>query len=127
LQGLNSFLQKETFKNLIKKEQVILEKRRDKLNSIYEGVINLQRKPTALFIIGLEKEKTAFQEAKKTGTPIIAICNTHCDPRLVDYVIPGNDRDEKSISFFASLVANTIIKAKEKNESKNNVEKEDRK
>jgi len=127
LQGLNGFLQKSTFKNLIKKEQVLLEKRRDKLNSIYEGVINLQRKPSALFIIGLDKEKTAFREAKKTGTPVIAVCNTNCDPRLVDYVIPGNDRDEKSISLFANLVADAIIKAKEKNEVRNNVEKEEKK
>jgi small subunit ribosomal protein S2 len=130
LQGLNSFLQKDTFKNLIKKEQVTLEKRRDKLNSIYEGVINLQKKPSALFIIGLDKGKTAFREAKKTGTPVIAICSTNCDPRLVDYVIPGNDRDEKSISFFANLVADTIIKAKKKNEARNSaesVEKEERK
>ena len=127
LQGLNGFLQKSTFKNLIKKEQVLLEKRRDKLSSIYEGVINLQRKPSALFIIGLDKEKTAFREAKKTGTPVIAVCNTNCDPRLVDYVIPGNDRDEKSISLFANLVADAIIKAKEKNEVRNEVEKEERK
>jgi small subunit ribosomal protein S2 len=100
------------------------------LNSIYEGVINLQKKPSALFIIGLDKGKTAFREAKKTGTPVIAICSTNCDPRLVDYVIPGNDRDEKSISFFANLVADTIIKAKKKNEARNSaesVEKEERK
>ncbi|CAG8476671.1 878_t:CDS:2 [Ambispora leptoticha] len=116
-----------TFKNLIKKEQVRLEKRRDKLNSIYEGVINLQRKPNALFIIGLDKEKTAFREAKKTGIPVIAICNTNCDPRLVDYVIPGNDRDEKSINFFANLVANTILKVKEKKEIRNSAEKEEKK
>lgn len=121
LQGLNSFFQKDTYKNLIKKEQVILEKRRNKLNSIYEGVINLQKKPSALFIIGLDKEKTAFREAKKIGIPVIAICNTNCDPRLVDYVIPGNDRDEKSISFFANLVTETIIKAK-KNEAINSTE-----
>jgi small subunit ribosomal protein S2 len=87
------------------------------LNSIYEGVINLQKKPSALFIIGLDKEKTAFREAKKTSTPVIAICSTNCDPRLVDYVIPGNDRDEKSISFFANLVADTIHQSQEKKRS----------
>ncbi|CAI2162220.1 17147_t:CDS:2 [Funneliformis geosporum] len=127
LQGLNGFLQKSTFKNLIKKEQVLLEKRRNKLHGIYEGVINLQRKPNSLFIIGLDKEKTAFREAKKTDTPVIAVCNTNCDPRLVDYVIPGNDRDEKSISLFANLVADAIIKVKGKNEVRNDIEKEERK
>ncbi|CAJ0631504.1 13030_t:CDS:2 [Entrophospora sp. SA101] len=93
-------------------EQVSLEKRRNKLQNIYEGVINLYQQPDALFIIGLNKEKTAFREAKKIGIPVIAVCNTNCNPRLVDYVIPGNDESVKSVTFFANLVADSIIAAK---------------
>ena len=121
LHGLNSFLAKDNFKHLVKKEQVSLEKRRNKLQSIYEGVINLYRQPDALFIIGLNKEKTAFKEAKKVGIPVIAVCNTNCNPALVDYVIPGNDENIKSITFFANLVADTIneIKGNEKLLEKN--------
>jgi small subunit ribosomal protein S2 len=112
LQGLNNFFQKDTFKNLIKKEQATLEKKRNKLQNIYEGEINLRKRPGALFIIGLNKEKTALREAKKIGIPIIAVCNTNCDPRLVDYVIPGNDDSIRPISFFANLVADAIIESK---------------
>ena len=112
LYGLNNFLERDTFKNLIKKEQASLEKRRNKLHNIYEGVINLYRQPDALFIIGLNKEKTAFKEAKQIGIPVIAVCNTNCNPRLVDYVIPGNDESVKSIGFFANLVADAIIESK---------------
>jgi len=112
LHGLNSFLAKDNFKHLVKKEQVSLEKRRNKLQSIYEGVINLYRQPDALFIIGLNKEKTAFKEAKKVGIPVIAVCNTNCNPALVDYVIPGNDENIKSITFFANLVADSINEVK---------------
>lgn len=112
LQKLNDFLQKDSFKSLIKKEQVTLEKRRNKLQSIYEGVVNLKEKPKALFIIGLNKEKTAFREAKKVGIPVIAVCNTNCDPRSVDYVIPGNDDGVKSVSFLANLMAETIMMVK---------------
>jgi small subunit ribosomal protein S2 len=112
LLNLNSFLTKNNFKNLAKKEQVSLEKRRNKLQGIYEGVINLYQKPDALFIIGLKKEKTAFKEAKKVGIPVIAVCNTNCNPNSVDYVIPGNDENVKSVSFFANLVADAIIEAK---------------
>ena len=113
LLNINSFLAKSNFKKLIKKEQVNLEKRRNKLQSIYEGVVNLYQKPDALFIIGLNKEKTAFKEAKKVGIPVIAVCNTNCNPGLVDYVIPGNDENTKSVSFFANLVADAIIESKE--------------
>jgi small subunit ribosomal protein S2 len=112
LYGLNNFLERDTFKNLIKKEQASLEKRRNKLHNIYEGVINLYRQPDALFIIGLNKEKTAFKEAKQIGIPVIAVCNTNCNPRLVDYVIPGNDESVKSIGFFANLVADAIVESK---------------
>ena len=119
LHGLNSFLARDNFQNLVKKEQVSLEKRRNKLQSIYEGVINLYRQPDALFIIGLNKEKTAFKEAKKVGIPVIADCNTNCNPALVDYVIPGNDENIKSITFFANLVADAINEIKGSN---NNIE-----
>jgi small subunit ribosomal protein S2 len=112
LYGLNNFMSRDTFQNLVKKEQASLAKRRDKLQSIYEGVVNLYRQPDALFIIGLNKEKTAFKEAKKSGIPVIAVCNTNCNPSLVDYVIPGNDESVKSISFFTNLVADAIIEAK---------------
>lgn len=127
LHGLNNFLARDNFKNLLKKEQVSIEKRRNKLQNIYEGVINLYRQPDALFIIGLNKEKTAFKEAKKIGIPVIAVCNTNCNPRWVDYVIPGNDESVKSITFFTNLVADAIIKAKEKKDWKNNTnDKENR-
>ncbi|CAI2167584.1 8022_t:CDS:2 [Funneliformis geosporum] len=115
LLNLNNFLAKGNFKNLAKKEQISLEKRRNKLQGIYEGVTNLYQKPDALFIIGLNKEKTAFKEAKKVGIPVIAVCNTNCNPNSVDYVIPGNDENTKSVSFFASLVAEAIMESKKDN------------
>jgi small subunit ribosomal protein S2 len=105
-------MSKDNFNNLAKKEQVSLEKRRNKLQGIYEGVANLYHQPDALFVIGLNKEKTAFKEAKKSGIPVIAVCNANCNPRLVDYVIPGNDEGIKSITFFANLVADAIIEIK---------------
>ena len=108
LQGLNIFVQKDNFKNLIKKEQVSIEKRRTKLQSVYEGVVSLTSPPAALFIIGLNKEETAFKEAKKKGVSVLAVCNSNCNPQLVDYVIPGNDENIESIKFFACLVADAI-------------------
>jgi small subunit ribosomal protein S2 len=89
------------------------------LQGIYEGVINLRKRPGALFIIGLNKEKTAFREAKKIGIPVIGICNTNCDPRLVDYVIPGNDDSVNSIRFFASLLSDAIIESIKEKVSEN--------
>lgn len=121
LQGLTLFLQKDNFSNLIKKEQVTIQKRKDKLYNIYEGVINLRQRPDALFIIGLAEEKTALKEAKKLGLPVIGVCNTNCNPRSVDYVLPGNDKEKKAIGFFARLVADNIKKSQEKSASKEKI------
>lgn len=120
LQSLNIFIQKQSFNKLAKKKQNELQKKKNKLQNIYEGITSLWKMPGALFIIGLNKEKTAFKEAKKIGVPVISVCNTNCDPKLVDLIMPGNDEGSKSISFFASLVADIIISQstnKEKNES----------
>jgi small subunit ribosomal protein S2 len=75
-------------------------------------VVSLRERPDALFIIGLNKEKTACLEAGKAKVPVIAVCNSNCNPKLVSYVIPGNDEGSGAISFFANLVADAIIKAK---------------
>lgn len=114
LYGVNKFLESNNFKNLLKKEQISLKKRRNKLKNLYEGVAesDWQPKDLALFIIGLNKEKTAFKEAKKAGVPVIAVCNTNCNPHGVDFVIPGNDENTKSVNFLANLVADAILELK---------------
>jgi small subunit ribosomal protein S2 len=81
------------------------------LLNIYEGVVGLRKTPDALFVIGVNKEKTAIREAKKMGIPIIAVCNTNCNPELVDYVIPGNDEGANAISFFANCFSDAVIRA----------------
>jgi len=126
LQKLNRLLHSESLKNLSKKEQERLGKRRNKLQSIYEGVAGLGKPPEVLFIIGLQEEKTAFKEAKSNRPPIpvIAVCNSDCNPKLVDYVLPGNDRGTKSISFFAKLVAEAILEIRQKKPEENKLEKE---
>lgn len=75
-------------------------------------MIDLQNIPNALFIIGLNKEKTATKEARRMGIPIISICNTNSDPSLIDCLILGNDRSEKSVNFLVSKVAEVIRESK---------------
>ena len=114
LRKLNRYTRSENFQKLTAKKQAELEKAQNKLNQLYEGVLDLNTTPEALFIIGLQKERTALQEAKNynIAIPVIAVCNTDCNPKWVDYVLPGNDQEPKSVKFFTSLVADAIIKAK---------------
>jgi small subunit ribosomal protein S2 len=114
LQNLNKFIEKEEFLALIKKEQVLIQKKRDKLNSVYEGVIDLNNKPDALFIIDLEQQQTALKEAKKMNIPVIAVCNTNSNPQLIDYVLPGNNKEFKPILFFANLFSKSVSSVRNK-------------
>ena len=112
LKKLILMTQSKEFDNYNKKEQILLKKKKEKLFKIYEGVINFEQSPEllALFIVGLEKEKNALKEAKIMKIPVIAICNTNCDPRFIDYIIPGNDRKKKSINFLVNVVSDNIKK-----------------
>ncbi|RHZ35273.1 30S ribosomal protein S2 [endosymbiont GvMRE of Glomus versiforme] len=114
---LNNFIESPDFENLAKKEQLNYKKNKAKLQSVYEGVIKLKEKPDVVFILGLSKEKVALKECKKMGIPVIAICNSNCNPKPFEhiYVIPGNDENTGSIDFFAELMADTIIESNKLN------------
>ena len=64
--------------------------------------------PDAIFIIDINKEAIAVQEAKKLNIPVIAICDTNTDPSNIDYPIPGNDDSRRSIDLYCSLIKETI-------------------
>jgi len=80
-----------TFDVLPKKEVILLNKEKARLEKFLGGISNMKRLPDALFIIDPRKERIAVAEARKLGIPIIGIVDTNCDPDEIDYVIPGND------------------------------------
>jgi len=112
LQSLITLRQSNEFAAFPKKKQGEIEREINKLNKIYEGVIDLKRKPNAILVVGLQKEKTAVREARLLGIPVIAICNTDGDPDLVDHLIPGNDYAKEPVDFLVSSLAETIKEAK---------------
>lgn len=113
LQNLSSFLQKDSFRNLSKKQQKSVERDEKKIRMVYEGVLDMPGLPDIIFIAGLKKKKEGIcREADVLGIPVIAICNTNFNPVKVNFVIPGNDESTKSILFFTSFVADSIINSK---------------
>ena len=103
---------------VLKKEAVRMEKERRKLQNILGGITELRKKPAAVFIIDIKREFIALNEAKKLGIPIIAITDTNCDPRGIDYVIPGNDDSAHCISLFTSIIASAAIEGRKIYETK---------
>ena len=102
---------------LTKKERLILERRRAKLEKVLGGIRHMKKLPDMLFIIDTVKEKIAVAEANRLGIPIVAPVDTNCDPDLIDYPIPGNDDAIRSINLFCKTIADAIIEGKEMAES----------
>jgi small subunit ribosomal protein S2 len=71
--------------------------------------------PDALFVIDVDHERIAIQEANKLGIPVIGVVDTNSNPDGVDIVIPGNDDAIRAIEIYASSVANAILEARAAN------------
>jgi small subunit ribosomal protein S2 len=110
-----------TYTNLSKKERLMIQRERIKLESLLGGISDLNRLPAALFLIDVKKEHIAVSEALKLNIPTFAMVDTNSDPSNIDFPIPANDDATKSIS----LITGIIIKAIEEGLDERKREKED--
>lgn len=91
-----------------KKEALTLLRAKAKLEATIGGIRKMQGLPEAIFVIDIQREKTAIQEAKKLRIPVIALVDTNCNPNEIDYIIPSNDDAESTIQLFANDFAKII-------------------
>ena len=100
-----------TFDLLPKKEVAKKIKEMEDLEKSYGGIKDMDRLPSAVFVVDTRKEHIAILEAKKLGIPVVAIVDTNCDPDDADYIIPGNDDAIRAIKLIAGALANAVIEA----------------
>ena len=98
-----------TFDKITKKEALELQREMDKLERSLGGIKDMRGLPDALFVIDVGHEDIAVAEANKLGIPVIGVVDTNCDPKGVDYVIPGNDDAVRSIRLYAGGMADAIL------------------
>ena len=91
-----------------KKEQVGFDKELKKLDMRIGGLTNLKKMPDAIFIWDIKHEKTALTEARKTGVPVVAVCDTNVNPEGVKYISPANDDAIKTIKMILALVGDAV-------------------
>jgi small subunit ribosomal protein S2 len=94
---------------LNKKERLTLSRELERLEANIGGIRNMRRLPDALFVIDVNKEHIAIEEAKRLGITIIALVDTNVNPALVDYPIPANDDSTRALELFASAIGDVII------------------
>lgn len=110
-----------TFDNLSKREKLQITRQRAKLEKNLGSIADLNRLPSALFVVDVLKERIAVAEANRLGIPVFAMVDTNSDPTNIDYVIPANDDASKSIE----IVLNTICAAIGEGLEERKVEKAD--
>ncbi len=93
---------------LPKKEVVRLTHTLDKLEKYFTGLRNMDRLPSALFVIDIGKEDICIAEARRLNIPIFAIVDTDCDPGQVTHAVPGNDDAVRSIRLITGRMASAI-------------------
>ena len=94
---------------LTKKEALGLTREMTKMERALGGIKEMSALPGALFVIDPRKEHIAVREANKLNIPVIALCDTNCDPSQVDFVIPGNDDAIRSIRLFTGAIADACL------------------
>jgi small subunit ribosomal protein S2 len=107
MSNIDKMTQDGTFDVLSKKEKLMIQRERIKLESLLGGIADLNRLPAALFLVDVKKEHIAVAEALKLNIPTFAMVDTNSDPSNIDFPIPANDDATKSIT----LITDIIIKA----------------
>ena len=98
--------------NYTKKEIAGIMKEKNKLDNFLGGIKEMKKLPDAVFVVDPKEDNIAVLEARKLHIPVFGICDTNCDPAIVDYAIPGNDDAVKAIKVLVSVMADAIVEAK---------------
>ena len=108
LQELNERLETSA-DELVKKEQVRMIRKRDKLEKALGGIVGMGGIPDALIVIDTNRESIAIAEAKRLSIPIVAPVDSNSDPDDIDYPIPANDDATRAIQLYLDLISQAIL------------------
>jgi small subunit ribosomal protein S2 len=98
-----------TFAKLTKKEALMRTRAMEKLELSIGGIKDMAGLPDALFVIDVEHERIAINEANKLGIPVFGVVDTNSNPAGIDYVIPGNDDAIRAIKLYVTAVADACL------------------
>ncbi|CAK1221701.1 MULTISPECIES: 30S ribosomal protein S2 [Fructobacillus] len=113
LKDLKAMAEDGTFEQLPKKEVVLLNKQREKLEKFLGGIEDMQDLPDVLFVVDPKKEEIAVKEANMLNIPVVAMIDTNADPDDVDVKIPANDDAIRAIRLITAKMADAVIEGRQ--------------
>ncbi len=93
---------------ITKKERLVLERERMKMEKVLGGIAQLNKLPSVVFLVDIGHEHLALDEAKRLGIRTFGMVDTNCDPNTVDFAIPANDDASKSIGVVINYMISCI-------------------
>jgi small subunit ribosomal protein S2 len=124
MQNIERMLNDTTLTSITKKERLTLSREHAKMSKHFGGIEQLNRLPSAVFIVDIHHEHLALAESKKLNVKTFGMVDTNSDPTLVDYPVPSNDDASKSISFITNYLANAIREGLEERKAMKGDEKD---
>jgi small subunit ribosomal protein S2 len=112
LDAIQDMIESGKTEGLKKKEVLDLAREQEKLEKSIGGIRKMTGLPDAMFVIDVEHERIAIQEARKLGIPVIAVVDSNSNPDGVDYVIPGNDDSMRAIRLYTANIADAILEVR---------------
>jgi len=112
LERLEKMKETGEINTLTKKEALLVNREITRLTTRLSGLRNMKHVPELIFIVDVGREYTAVHEANIKEIPIIALVDTNCNPRGVDYVIPSNDDAIRAIKLLVGKVADAVLEGK---------------
>ena len=108
MSSIDKMMTQDHYKNLSKREKLQISRERAKLEKQLGSIADLNRLPSAIFVVDILKEKIAVAEARKLNIPTFAMVDTNSDPTLIDFPVPANDDASKSISLITRIMVDAI-------------------
>jgi small subunit ribosomal protein S2 len=112
LKDMDAMIADGSSERLSKKEQLLNQREREKLERSLGGIKDMGGVPDALFVIDVGFHKIAVTEAKTLGIPIVGVVDSNNSLDGIDYVIPGNDDSTRAIRLYARGVADAILEGR---------------
>jgi small subunit ribosomal protein S2 len=112
LKEMDAMVADGSSERLSKKEQLLNQREREKLERSLGGIKDMERVPDALFVIDVGFHKIAVTEARTLGIPIVGVVDSNNSLDGIDYVIPGNDDSTRAIRLYARGVADAILEGR---------------
>ncbi len=108
LERLEAMRDRGEFEIFTKKEALGMTREIERLEGRLGGIRDMDGLPELLFVVDVSREEIPVHEANLLKIPVVAMVDTNCNPKNIDYVIPANDDAIRGIQLIVSIITQAI-------------------